>query len=98
MGRGGAEQGGEKTSLAVCWLRTCCPGGHVLMLVRCMALRSVHCVVRHAAPSGPQTLTSGIVSGLNRELSNGGMTIKGLVQTDAAINPGGRGSSRGSGF
>lgn len=37
------------------------------------------------------TLTSGIVSGLNRELSNGGMTIKGLVQTDAAINPGNSG-------
>ncbi|KXZ43319.1 hypothetical protein GPECTOR_94g641 [Gonium pectorale] len=37
------------------------------------------------------TLTSGIVSGLNRELSTGTVTIKGLVQTDAAINPGNSG-------
>ncbi|KAG2451372.1 hypothetical protein HYH02_003974 [Chlamydomonas schloesseri] len=37
------------------------------------------------------TLTSGIVSGLNRELSTGAVTIKGLVQTDAAINPGNSG-------
>ncbi|GIL98428.1 hypothetical protein Vretimale_3809, partial [Volvox reticuliferus] len=37
------------------------------------------------------TLTSGIVSGLNRELSTGTFTIKGLVQTDAAINPGNSG-------
>ncbi|GFR43555.1 hypothetical protein Agub_g4648, partial [Astrephomene gubernaculifera] len=37
------------------------------------------------------TLTSGIVSGLNRELSDGTITIKGLVQTDAAINPGNSG-------
>ncbi|GLC44086.1 hypothetical protein PLESTB_000930900 [Pleodorina starrii] len=37
------------------------------------------------------TLTSGIVSGLNRELSTGSVTIKGLVQTDAAINPGNSG-------
>ncbi|KAG2445719.1 hypothetical protein HXX76_000325 [Chlamydomonas incerta] len=37
------------------------------------------------------TLTSGIVSGLNRELSTGTVTIKGLIQTDAAINPGNSG-------
>lgn len=38
------------------------------------------------------TLTTGIVSALNRQLpTDGGTTITGLVQTDAAINPGNSG-------
>lgn len=38
------------------------------------------------------TLTTGIVSALDRELGNGrGGTIRGLIQTDAAINPGNSG-------
>jgi S1-C subfamily serine protease len=39
-----------------------------------------------------QTLTTGIVSALNREIEGfGGRTIRGVVQTDAAINPGNSG-------
>jgi len=38
------------------------------------------------------TLTSGIVSGLGREMQGvAGNTIRGLIQTDAAINPGNSG-------
>lgn len=39
-----------------------------------------------------QTLTTGIVSALNREISSEtGRTIQGVIQTDAAINPGNSG-------
>lgn len=39
-----------------------------------------------------RTLTTGIVSALNRELpTKDGQTLKGLIQTDAAINPGNSG-------
>eukprot|EP00887_Chlorella_sp_A99_P005565 scaffold1.g5565.t1 len=39
------------------------------------------------------TLTSGIISGLNRELSSGGAgpSLRNVIQTDAAINPGNSG-------
>lgn len=39
-----------------------------------------------------QTITSGIISALNREISGiTGRTIRGVIQTDAAINPGNSG-------
>jgi len=39
-----------------------------------------------------QTVTSGVVSALNREMQGvGGNTIRGCIQTDAAINPGNSG-------
>src|SRR5581483_10499940 len=39
-----------------------------------------------------QTLTTGIISALGRELSDGsGPALQGLIQTDAAINPGNSG-------
>jgi S1-C subfamily serine protease len=39
-----------------------------------------------------QTLTTGIVSALNREIDSfNGRTIRGVIQTDAAINPGNSG-------
>jgi len=37
------------------------------------------------------SVSVGIVSGLNRELSAGGTTYKNIIQTDAAINPGNSG-------
>jgi S1-C subfamily serine protease len=39
-----------------------------------------------------QTLTTGIISALNREIESGtGRAIRGMIQTDAAINPGNSG-------
>ncbi len=43
-----------------------------------------------ALPGGP-TVTTGIVSALNRSLEGDGETLEGLIQTDAAINPGNSG-------
>ena len=37
------------------------------------------------------SVSVGIVSGLNRELNAGGVTYKNIIQTDAAINPGNSG-------
>jgi putative serine protease PepD len=42
------------------------------------------------APGGP-TVTSGIISALNRSLQTSGERLTGLIQTDAAINPGNSG-------
>jgi len=39
-----------------------------------------------------QTLTTGVISGLDREIQSGtGVPIRGVIQTDAAINPGNSG-------
>jgi S1-C subfamily serine protease len=39
-----------------------------------------------------QTLTTGIISGLGRQLTgDGGISLKGMIQTDASINPGNSG-------
>ena len=43
-----------------------------------------------ALPGGP-TVTQGIVSALDRSLSDGNEQLSGLIQTDAAINPGNSG-------
>jgi S1-C subfamily serine protease len=43
-----------------------------------------------ALPGGP-TVTQGIVSALDRSLTDGGQQLTGLIQTDAAINPGNSG-------
>jgi serine protease Do len=43
-----------------------------------------------ALPGGP-TVTQGIVSALDRSLTDGGEQLSGLIQTDAAINPGNSG-------
>jgi len=49
-------------------------------------------VVALGSPFGYQaSVTSGIISGLNRQLTIGSLTLTGLVQTDAAINPGNSG-------
>jgi putative serine protease PepD len=40
---------------------------------------------------GEPTVTRGIVSALERDLSAGGIRLEGLIQTDAAINPGNSG-------
>ena len=42
------------------------------------------------APGGP-SVTSGIISALNRSLNTGGERLTGLLQTDAPINPGNSG-------
>jgi putative serine protease PepD len=42
------------------------------------------------APGGP-SVTSGIISALNRSLQTSGERLTGLIQTDAAINPGNSG-------
>jgi len=49
-------------------------------------------VVAIGSPLGlDQTVTSGIVSALDRSVDVGGRQISGLIQTDAAINPGNSG-------
>lgn len=49
-------------------------------------------VVALGSPFGYQaSVTSGIISGLNRQLTIGSTTLTGLIQTDAAINPGNSG-------
>jgi S1-C subfamily serine protease len=49
-------------------------------------------VVALGSPFGFQaSVTSGIISGLNRQLKITNLTLTGLIQTDAAINPGNSG-------
>ncbi|CAB5016523.1 unannotated protein [freshwater metagenome] len=49
-------------------------------------------VVALGSPFGYQaSVTSGIISGLNRQLKLTNLTLTGLIQTDAAINPGNSG-------
>ncbi len=43
------------------------------------------------ALKGGPTVTSGIVSALNRDISDQDISLEGLIQTDAAINPGNSG-------
>jgi S1-C subfamily serine protease len=43
------------------------------------------------ALEGGPTVTSGIVSALDREISDGDISLQGLIQTDAPINPGNSG-------
>jgi serine protease Do len=40
---------------------------------------------------GGPTVTEGIISALNRSISDPGISLSGLIQTDAAINPGNSG-------
>ena len=50
------------------------------------------CLQRLSAFGLDQTLTTGIVSALNREIESfNSRTIRGVIQTDAAINPGNSG-------
>jgi S1-C subfamily serine protease len=43
------------------------------------------------ALEGSPTVTAGIVSALNRDISDSDISLEGLIQTDAAINPGNSG-------
>ncbi|HZU87049.1 MAG TPA: trypsin-like peptidase domain-containing protein, partial [Anaerolineaceae bacterium] len=49
-------------------------------------------VVALGSPFGLQnSMSTGIISGLKRTLETGGLSISGMIQTDAAINPGNSG-------
>jgi S1-C subfamily serine protease len=73
------------------------PAGRTLTAVRLPAknaqLRVGQKTIAIGNPFGlDQTLTTGIVSALDREIPGyGGVRIRGMVQTDAAINPGNSG-------
>jgi len=68
-------------------------GLHPLQLGSSTAMKIGDPVVAIGSPFGLQgTVTTGIVSALNRELTApDGFTIDGAIQTDAAINPGNSG-------
>ena len=68
-------------------------GVQPLPLAESKALRPGQPAIAIGSPFGLQgTVTSGIVSALNREIqAPNGFTISGIIQTDAAINPGNSG-------
>ncbi|HEX6491125.1 MAG TPA: trypsin-like peptidase domain-containing protein [Gaiellaceae bacterium] len=83
----------QSTDLAV--LKVDAPAGklHPLSLGDSAALQVGDGVVAIGSPFGlPETVTSGIVSALNRDINaTNGFTISGAIQTDAAINHGNSG-------
>ena len=89
-----ATVAGSSTSadLAVVHVSVAASSLHPLALGDSSAVRVGDAVYAIGAPFGlAQTMTAGIVSGLNR--SNQGTGLTGLIQTDAPINPGNSGGA-----
>jgi S1-C subfamily serine protease len=90
-----AEKVGEEPSKDVAVLRIKAPGGK-LKPVRIGSSASLQVGQKVVAIGNPfgldQTLTTGVVSALGREIkASNGRTIQDVIQTDAAINPGNSG-------
>jgi S1-C subfamily serine protease len=67
--------------------------GHALVLADIATLEVGQTAIAIGNPFGlSQTLTEGVVSAMNREIPGfGGVSITGMIQTDASINPGNSG-------